>query len=108
MTACYTALPGTNNTFSEVLHIVELGEVQQTLKLINSPYEGFMCGAVILSNYTARMKQLSLASSTGLHGLLLALEKCPCVNYNISMETEIQRSKLRCGADLVLNGTTVA
>ena len=76
--------------------------MQQTLKLKNSLYEGLMVRAVILSNYTARMKQLSLASSTGLHGILLALEKCPCVSYNIIIETDIQSSKLCCGADLVL------
>ena len=56
-----------------------------------------MFRAVILSNDRARMKQLSLASSMGLHGILLALEKCRCVHYNVITETEIQSSKLSSG-----------
>lgn len=72
--------------------------MQQTLKLIShSPYEGFMFRAVILSNYTARMKQVSLTFSMGLHGIIRALEKCPCVSYNVITETEIQSSKLSLG-----------
>lgn len=72
--------------------------MQQTLKLIShSPYERFMFRAVILSNYTAIMKPLSLTSSMGLHGIMLALEKCPCVSYNVITKTEIQSIKLSLG-----------
>lgn len=72
--------------------------MQKTLKLIShSLYEGFMFRAVILSNYTARMRQLSLASSMELYGILLALEKCPCISYNVIIETEMKSSKLSSG-----------
>lgn len=67
-----------------------------------------MIRAVILSNYIARMKQLWLTSSTGLYKILLALEKYPCVSYNIVIEREIQSSKLCCGADSVPNCIIVA